>query len=80
MVDALLYAVAMSWVWVALAMVVVLLVACMGYVGWRDRRRARWTEDASAGRAATSDAERHEAGRHRVQGMTWDKGRSDGFP
>ncbi len=73
------YAEAMTVVWVILAVMAGLFVACIGFVGWRDRRRLSSADDTSAGRTALAEAERHAAGRHGAQGSTWDRGRADGF-
>ena len=69
----------MTLVWVVLAVTAGLIVACMSYVGWRDRRRLSSGDDGSAARTARSEAERQSAMREGVQGSTWDQGRGDGF-
>lgn len=60
----------MTVVWVLLGMGTALSIACIGYLGWRDQHRSSSADDRSASRAAASDAERHAAMRHAVQGVT----------
>jgi hypothetical protein len=55
---------AMTLLGATLALVAVLFVASIVYVGWRDRRRLPSAEDSAAHRVATSDAERYAAEGH----------------
>ena len=62
--------------WILLAIVVVLVAALMTYVALRDGQRMPSGDGDSAGRAATSEAERYAAQRHAAQGRN--VGDSDG--
>lgn len=70
----------MTAVWTMVAVVVGLVVTAVAYLTWRDRERHQALEDSLAAGTARSDAYRHAAERHAVQGVVWDRGRFDGRP
>ncbi|MBM0239496.1 hypothetical protein JNW88_24340 [Micromonospora sp. ATA32] len=64
----------MTMVWVVLGVVAVLVVVTVGYVGWRDRQRAKVADDDVAERSALSRKHRYEIERHASQGTAWNRG------
>ncbi|MGR6320318.1 hypothetical protein Q2K19_24275 [Micromonospora soli] len=63
----------MTTVVVVLATVVLLLAAVVGYVGWRDRRRAAADEDREATGAARAEWHRRAAEREHEYGDGWNR-------
>ncbi|MFU8872304.1 hypothetical protein [Micromonospora sp. SL4-19] len=59
----------MTTVAVSLVAFVVLVVAVVVFVSWRDRNRLSSNEDSTAVRQATIDQHRHEAERHLASSM-----------
>lgn len=60
-------------VWVVLGGVAVLATGMVGYVGWRDRQRARSADDSLAERTDRSRRHRHEVERHASQSGAWNR-------
>ncbi|WP_327033429.1 hypothetical protein [Micromonospora ureilytica] len=59
----------MTAVVISLVVAVVLVVAAVVFVGWRDRNRLSSDEDPTSAREASTDQYRHEVERHLTSGM-----------
>lgn len=63
----------MTTVLVALAAAALLMTVIVGYVSWRDRRRAATGEDRAAVRAARAEWHRRAAEREHEYGDGWNR-------
>jgi hypothetical protein len=69
----------MTTVAVSLAVLVVVLIAAVAFVGWRDRQRLASREDPAVARDAAATQAQGAAERHGAQGAVWQSGQTPGM-